>query len=206
MRFATRSRPRRPPSFDAPARPRDRQGRPTQGCPCPGLAHLVLTLATPLGHTTRYPWSHYLLTPKRPSVGDLMRLCEENYARLLRLAPGLANWRGELESRGRDDMWLHLEVIEQSPYTSLLRLTYLFSQLDGQEHRIPLADPDALLRAYHDARQVEVLDLRQTALPLHNHYRSPALEAKWRANFFLGKWLSYCVRTGHLFALTPASS
>lgn len=100
-------------------------------------------------------------------------------------------------------MRLHLEVIEQSPYTSLLRLTYFFPQPDGQEHRIPLADPDALLRAYHDARQVEVLDLRQTALPLHNHYRSPALEAKWRANFFLGKWLSYCVRTGHLFTLAP---
>jgi uncharacterized protein YqiB (DUF1249 family) len=162
----------------------------------------VLTLAVPRGRAAFYPWSDTLLTQARPSVGDLMRLCEENYAWLRRLAPGLVDWRGELESLGQDGMRLHLEVIEQTPYTSLLRLTYLFPQLDGQEHRIPLADPDALLRAYHDARQVEVLDLRQTALPLHNHYRSPALDAKWRANFFLGKWLTYCVRTGHLFTLS----
>jgi len=135
-----------------------------------------------------------------------MRLCEENYRRLKRLAPGLANWRGDLCSPGQDGMGLHLEVIEQTRFTSLLRLTYLFPQAEGQEHRLPLADPDALLRAYHDARQVEVLDLRQTILPLHNHYRSPALEAKWRANLFLGKWLAYCVRSGHLFEVdTPLS-
>lgn len=164
----------------------------------------MLTLAPPRGYRLRYPWSPYPLAPERPSVGDLMHLCEENYLRLMRLAPGLTNLRGELESRGRDEMGLHLEIIEQTPYTSLLRLTYLFSHPDDREHRILFADPDALLRAYHDARQVEVLDLRQTALPLHNHYRSPALDAKWRANFFLGKWLAYCVLTGHLFNLPPS--
>ena len=148
---------------------------------------------------THYPWLDRLLTPARPRVGDLMHLCEENYARLRRLAPDLPRWRGDYRSSGADGMDLHLEVIEQSRYTSLLRLTYFFPHGDGLAHRLPQADPDALLRAYHDARQVEILDLRQTALPLHKHYRSPALEAKWRANLFLAKWLAYCLRSGHHF-------
>lgn len=147
----------------------------------------------------RCPWLDQLLINDRPSVGALMSLCEENYGHMLKLAPGLKDWRGEYCSRGRDGMDLYLEVIEQSRYTSLLRLTYFFPQIDGQEPRLTSADPDVLLRAYHDARQIEIIDLRQTALPLHNHYRSPALEAKWRANLFVGKWLIYCILRGHRF-------
>lgn len=66
--------------------------------------------------------------------------------------------------------------------------------------REPPTEPNALLRAYHDAAQVEVLDLRQTVLPLYRHYGAPALEAKWRANLFLSKWLAYCLREGHVFS------
>jgi hypothetical protein len=157
------------------------------------------------GRGVSYPWLDRLVLPNRPSVGHLMRLCEENYGRLRRLAPGLPHWRGDYRSTGADGMDLHLEIIQQSPYTSLLRLTYFFPHGDGQEHRILQADPDALLRAYHDARQVEVIDLRQTALPLHRDYLSPALEAKWRANSFLAKWLAYCVRGGHRFDPGPCS-
>ncbi len=58
---------------------------------------------------------------------------------------------------------------------------------------------DVRLRIYHDARQVEVLDLRQTALPLDADYRPPALAAKWKVNLFLGKWLSFCLQQGHRF-------
>jgi hypothetical protein len=127
-----------------------------------------------------------------------MGLCEENYAILLRLVPQLSRLRGEHCCK-RTGMALHLEILEQARYTTLLRLTYFFPHDDGVVHRIPRADPDALLRAYHDARQVEVIDLRQTALPLHNHYRCPALEAKWKANLFLSKWLAYCAAQGHRF-------
>jgi len=164
----------------------------------------VLNLATPARPPLApYPWLERLLVPARPRVGDLMHLCEENYARLRRLAPDLHHWRGDYRSHGADGMDLHLEIIEQSRFTSLLRLTYFFPHGDDLPHRLPQADPDALLRAYHDARQVEILDLRQTALPLHKDYRSPALEAKWRANLFLGKWLAYCLRRGHRFDPEP---
>jgi uncharacterized protein YqiB (DUF1249 family) len=100
---------------------------------------------------------------------------------------------------------LHLEIIEQAPYTTLLRLTYFFPHNDGRVHRIPQADPDALLRVYHDAGQVEVLDLRQTSLPIRRNYQYPALETKWRANLFLSKWLAFCARQGHRFPNEPGS-
>jgi uncharacterized protein YqiB (DUF1249 family) len=164
---------------------------------------VTLKFAVPIaGAPRRYPWLTSLVTTGRPSVGALMALCEENYAKLLQLAPRLRELRGEARSECRDGMDLHLEIIEQARYTSLLRLTHFFPHDDDQVHRVPQADPDTLLRAYHDARQVEVLDLRQTALPLHNHYQSPALEAKWRANFFLSKWLGYCVLMEHEFPNT----
>jgi uncharacterized protein YqiB (DUF1249 family) len=147
----------------------------------------------------RYPWSDPFVMLGRPTVGALMSLCEENYRSLMRLVPDLKSLGGELRSAREGGLDLHLEIIEQSPYTSLLRLTYFFPHNDGQVHRIPVADPDALLRVYHDAGQVEVLDLRQTILPIHRHYQYPALETKWRANLFLAKWLAYCLRQGHGF-------
>ncbi len=149
----------------------------------------------------RYPWAMQCVTCGRPTVGDLMALCEENYLALRRLVPDLKHLRGEFVSRRAGGLELHLEIIEQSPFTSLLRLTYFFPHGDAGVHRIPEADPDALLRAYHDAAQVEVVNLRQTALPIHGHYRYPALEAKWKANLFLSKWLGYCLGQGHSFVV-----
>ena len=151
----------------------------------------------------RYPWLNGLISAGRPSVGSLMALCEENYATLRRLTPELETLSGDFRSACPGGIDLHLEIIEQARYTTFLRLTHFFPHDDGQVHHIPQSDPDVLLRAYHDARQVEVLDLRQTVLPLHNHYRSPALEAKWKANLFLSKWLGFCLLLGHEF---PESS
>lgn len=153
-----------------------------------------------------YPWSAHFALSGRPTVGVLMSLCEENYQALRRMIPDLRQVRSEMRSGRAGGLDLHLEILEQAPYTTLLRLTYFFPHNDGMVHRIPEADPDALLRVYHDARQVEVIDLRQTALPVRGHYRSPALEAKWRANLFLAKWLGYCIRQGHRFPPAVAAA
>lgn len=146
----------------------------------------------------QYPWRTPLFLSGRPTVGTLMSLCEVNYLSLLRLIPDLKRGRGEARSALAGGLDLHLEVLEQTPYTTLLRITYFFHRDGGRVRRV--ADPDALLRAYHDARQVEVLDLKQTVLPICNHYQSPALETKWRVNLFLGKWLTFCIRQGHRFS------
>ncbi len=126
-----------------------------------------------------------------------MDLCEENYRHLLRLAPELRTLDGIFLSRLEGAMDLYLEILEQTPYTTLLHLTYFFAHEDGQ-----LPDPDATLRVYHDSAQAEILELRQKALPLNRGVEHPTLNQKWKVNLFLSKWLSYCVRQGHLFTAT----
>lgn len=122
-----------------------------------------------------------------------MDLCEENYRLLLKLAPDLKSMQGEFCSSCLPHMDLHLEILEQSPYTTLVHLTYFFNDT------LKEADPDAVLRVYHDSRQLEVIDLKQKTLPILNNYQHPGLLLKWRANNFISKWLSYCLFQGHSF-------
>ena len=141
---------------------------------------------------------------QRPTMGDLGSLCEENFVLLARLAPHLKDLRVGAVSRCRGAVDLYLGIEEQSPYTSRIRLTHLFPEAEpeapaGGRLSGPRTDPDARLRVYHDARQVEVLDLRQTVLPLCTDYQRPALQTKWRVNLFLRKWLSFCLHQGHRF-------
>lgn len=134
-----------------------------------------------------------------PTVGMLLELLEENYRLLLCLAPDLRRLSGAHRAPGRGTD-LYLEVIEQAPYTTLLRLTYRFPpQPAGRgEMELLCLDPDARLRVSHDARQVEVIALRQTVLPLLvGEERLATLKSKWDANWFLSKWLDFCVREEH---------
>ena len=123
-----------------------------------------------------------------------MDLCDENYHQLIRIAPTLRMLSGYHISRLEDCMDLHLEIQEQTPYTTLVHLTYFFPY---QKEQHP--DPDALLRVYHDSRQVEVMNLKQKALPLNGGKEIPTLAQKWRINLFLSKWLNYCAEQGHHF-------
>jgi len=123
-----------------------------------------------------------------------MDLCEENYRYLLKLAPELRQLEGQLLSRVDNGMDLYLEVQEQTPYTTLIHLTYYFNHSEGQR-----PDPDIRLRVYHDSAQAEVLDLRQSVLQLDWDPHNPLLEQKWKANLFLSKWLVYCIHQGHGF-------
>jgi len=131
-----------------------------------------------------------------PSVGDLLALCEENYRHLHNLAPQLRRLRGEHCSSRPNHQDLHLTIVEQTPYTTLLRLTYQFVHSGGG-----VADPNALLRVYHDARQVEAEDLSQQSLPTRRLYQAPGLINKWRLNLFIAKWLTFCIGQGHLFVV-----
>ncbi|HIP52844.1 MAG TPA: DUF1249 domain-containing protein [Chromatiales bacterium] len=142
-----------------------------------------------------YPWNIHAILMGKPNVGALLDLGEESYRHLMGMAPRLQEMEGSACSKLENNMDLHLEVREQTAYTTLIHLTHYFPA-----HPDHLPDPDTVLRVYHDAGQVEVLDLRQSALPLDRDPNAPTLEQKWRIGLFIVKWLAFCQRQGHYFA------
>lgn len=134
------------------------------------------------------------------SFTGLMTIYESNYVKLDMLTGGFA-WTGRsmLSSSARDHD-LHAEVMRREPYTTTLRLTYLF-----EEGASLLPDPDLILRIYHDARLVEAVASRERHL--HHRLREWArsasnaeLDRRWRLNMMLNKWLDYLSDVGHNLA------
>jgi len=132
------------------------------------------------------------------SFVSLMTLYESNYVRLRRLAGDVRRLSGAQLSRVPGDCDLHLEVLEHSRYTSILRMTYYFDAEAGL-----VADPDLELRVYHDARLAEASACgRWVRHPGLRHIRSSlsaALGERWLRNMLLNKWLDYCTDRGHAF-------
>ena len=136
----------------------------------------------------------FRLLAEKPTIGGLIELCENNFSLLLKLAPGLHDLEGDRLSKVHGSAPLVLQVLENTPYTTLVRLTYRFEQGDVTD-----VEPDVRLRVYHDARQAEVISLRQAVLPLSQLYVAPGLLQKWRANQFVNRWLQFCLLQGHAF-------
>jgi uncharacterized protein YqiB (DUF1249 family) len=138
----------------------------------------------------------------------LMSLYESNYLRFLHLAGDPARLSGTLISSVAGDCELQLAVIEHMRYTSMLALTYLLPQTA----LVPALErlPDLKLRAYHDARLLEVETPQQPAPkrrpggPVGSQFwgRAPGereLHQRWMRNMMLNKWLEYCADRGHRF-------
>lgn len=146
------------------------------------------------------------------SFTGLMTLYESNYIKLSQLISGFETFPAEQPqtavSCSDADCDLHLEVVLREPYTTTLKLTYLFysnsSELDAQQ---PVPDPDLTVRVYHDARLVEAVRGREE----HQHHKLQALARahsrelnwRWRNNMMLNKWLDYLVDMGHGFPAQP---
>jgi hypothetical protein len=134
-----------------------------------------------------------------------MTLYESNYIRLRGLMGDARPMAGRIVSTAPSDCDLHLEIVEQSPYTSVLRLTYFFEDAAGQ-----VADPDLEVRVYHDARLAEASRcarwVRHPGLESIRSSLSMSLGERWLRNMLLNKWLDYCVDRGHRFAGAPASA
>lgn len=130
------------------------------------------------------------------SFVSLMTLYESNYIRLRSLVGDARALAGKTVSSVPGDLDLHVEALEHSPYTTILRLTYLF-----EDAGTTVADPDLEVRVYHDARLAEAsrcarwarhpgLASLQAGLPR-------ALGERWLRNMLLNKWLDYCAERGH---------
>jgi uncharacterized protein YqiB (DUF1249 family) len=137
------------------------------------------------------------------SFAALMTLYESNYIRLRSLVPlGALDACPELVSHVQGDVPLHVSLCERSRYTLTLHMTYFFDDDDGC-----VADPDLLVRIYHDARMAEALACGAQHLhPLLADFetgRGSELERRWSRNMMLNKWLEYCVDCGHLLVASP---
>jgi len=138
----------------------------------------------------------------KPNLAGLMALFESNYARWRTLLP--AGYSAiEMTSYADGDLPLHLRVLEKTPYTELLQLTYYFPQGEVRQ-----ADPDVYMRVYRDLRQAEVVSYwrdnqRIDVNNLQAQWQS-ALRRRWEANMLLNKWLRYCLDRGHRFGVHEA--
>ena len=138
-------------------------------------------------------------------LGELMAIYECNYIRLRQLIADLAAVGEEARSQAAGALDLHLSVSERNRYTTTLTLTYRFEDEQGD-----FPAPDIQVRIYHDARLAEVISCGRRRGKRHAAYdtwrRDYNLDAKWRINRFLQKWLGYCLRQGHRFRGDPANA
>ena len=131
------------------------------------------------------------------SFVGLMALYESNYLRLRNLIPDLQRLDGCFRSHVAGNCSLHADVLERSRYTVTLSLTYYFD--DGEER---IAEPDMTVRAYLDGQLAEALSLagqsRHVALSRIVSQPGEQIDARWRRNIVLNKWLEYLLAQGHL--------
>ena len=136
------------------------------------------------------------LVRPRSFVG-LMALYESNYLRLLQLVPEMERLDGCFRSRVAGECELFVEILERSRYTITMSLTYRFESGAGR-----VADPDIRVRAYLDGRLAEAMSLgadhthRELRRLIRKNRRE--LDARWRRNIILNKWLEYLSDQGHL--------
>jgi uncharacterized protein YqiB (DUF1249 family) len=127
-----------------------------------------------------------------------MHLYESNYVRLRWLLEDVRTLAEVQCSRVAADLPLYLDVLERSRYTTTIRLTYFFADDHGR-----VADPDLMIRVYHDAGLAEAMACRRKHLhhALRQFDTAPGdeLNRRWARNSMLNKWLEYCYDHGHRF-------
>ncbi len=139
-----------------------------------------------------------VLEPQEKSYW-LAKICEANYERLLRLFPDLAGMDAGAVADADGKPSLHLELLEQSPYTLTLELSHCFSK--GFE---ALLEPAVKIRVYLDARAAEVLS--DHARPRVHEALKPEIKSrevmdyKWSLNYFLTRWLDHCLASNYRFS------
>jgi uncharacterized protein YqiB (DUF1249 family) len=133
---------------------------------------------------------------KPKSFVGLMALYESNYLRLLRVVPEVERLDGCFRSRVAGDCELHVDVLERCRYTVTLSLTYYFDSDDGTT-----ADPDMVVRVYLDGQLAEAMSLgtrSNSELRRLAREHGAELDARWKRNVVLNKWLEYLLDQGHL--------
>jgi uncharacterized protein YqiB (DUF1249 family) len=123
--------------------------------------------------------------------------CEANYYRLRQLVPRFDDLdRFQLGLPGSHRVIMTLDVIERTPYTSLVEI----SQQGAAGLTEWLPEPSLKVRLYHDARLAEVVHCagrrnpRARYLYPNEEMLQPDEKAQW--NRFLSEWLSLAIDHG----------
>ncbi len=141
------------------------------------------------------------LAPGLGPLSYLLSLYEENFDLVRRLLGPARNYSGAHLSHvpGKPPLWL--EIIEQQPYTSILRITHSFNTAQANALDRLVLDPNAYVRIYHDTKQAETTHcfvgaelkkLYSTHVPV-----SVVSEKRLQMTVFFNKWLRYLLETGH---------
>lgn len=123
---------------------------------------------------------------------ELHAICEANYFRLLRLFPDYENCNTRELLVGTASV--RLQVLERCRYTTMFQL-----QQQRAESRW-LGSLQVELRAYHDARMLEV-GMFQSSRRVAARYSYPnqqmyQQDEKFQQNRFLADWLEHCLQNG----------
>lgn len=139
----------------------------------------------------------FLLEPVNTSW-CLEQICDSNYQKLFQLIPDLTVYEhyavGVTISAQPQ---LFLKVLERNPYTLTIELSHQFS------HLRELMLPAVTIRIYLDAQLAEVLcDIDRPAVA--RVFQDPGnligiRQYKWRLNYFLQKWLDFCMKADYQF-------
>jgi len=126
----------------------------------------------------------------------LMSLYESNRVRLRSLLGEVRGMQGTWHSSVEGECTLEVVVLEQSAYTTVLLLNYLFDEATGLAR-----EPALEVRLYHDADLAEAsrVGMQEARGPLRviDRLLPASLDARWRRNILLNKWLEYLADTGH---------
>ncbi|NOQ81670.1 MAG: DUF1249 domain-containing protein [Methylophaga sp.] len=128
----------------------------------------------------------------------LQAVCEGNYKKIVRLIPDLRYLSGSAQGLSQGKPMLHVQVLEQTPYTKTIQLSHFFTEDSNL-----LLEPAVKIRVYFDVCIAEVLrDYKrvEVANAITDISRSKdIMDYKWRLNYFLEKWLDHCLKTDYIF-------
>jgi uncharacterized protein YqiB (DUF1249 family) len=145
---------------------------------------------------------------KKPFKLDLVALhaiCEANYARFLRLFPEYENCNVRELQVG--SARIRLEVVERCRYTTIFKIQ------QNQASSRWLGHLNIEVRAYHDARMLEV-GMFQSHRRIAARYQYPndkmyQQDEKYQQNGFLADWLEHSLQNGRAavdFSTSTSSS
>lgn len=128
----------------------------------------------------------------------LEQICDSNYQKLLQLIPEITGYEQmAIGDTHRSQPQLILKILERNHYTMTIELSHQFS------NRHDLLLPALKVRLYLDARLAEVLcDVDRPHVK--RVYPDPSnlvgiRQYKWRLNYFLQKWLDFCMQAEYKF-------